>query len=98
MIRRRTGMISDWKFAHEHFVLLRNPLLPQDTLDIFSAVGLDENLDALAVVLQRADVRGAIANASGGLAARAAAFDPRDRSSKGLKLAYSLYKYVSRMS
>lgn len=91
-------MNSDWMIAHEGFVLLRNPLLPQDTLDVFGPDGLAENLHALAAVLQREDVRGAIANASEGLAARAAAFDPADRSSKGLKLAYSLYKYVSRMS
>jgi thiopeptide-type bacteriocin biosynthesis protein len=91
-------MTADWTLSHEGFALLRNPLLPERTLDAFATADLGANLAALQAAVTRPLVRGAIANASTGLGARAAELDPAARSPKSLKLAYSVYKYLARMS
>ena len=92
-------MSTNWTLQHEGFALLRTPLLPYATLAEFeSAPALADNLQALAALAKRPEIRGAIANASAGLASRMEAFDPADQGAHNLKLAFSLYKYIARMS
>lgn len=92
-------MSTNWTLQHEGFALLRTPLLPYSTLAEFEAApALEANLHTLAALAKRPEIRGAISNASAGLGSRMEAFDPNDHGAHNLKLAFSLYKYIARMS
>ncbi|MBL4774057.1 MAG: thiopeptide-type bacteriocin biosynthesis protein [Alcanivoracaceae bacterium] len=89
--------MSIWEIEQSEFVVLRTPYLPEETMDPIHVESIKNSLRALKIISSRKDIVKAIEFASSSLAEKIHLLND-DLSVDNLKLAASIYKYLTRMS